>query len=213
VTASVGEELTRDYVSALGVSRETQDRLTRFAVLLRNWTKRLNLIAPSTVPDLWTRHILDSAQVFPLAPAGAGYWLDLGTGGGLPGLVCAILARDLSPDTRFGFVESDRRKCAFIATCIRDLRLDATVYPHRVEDTSAPQVHVVSARGLAPLARLFALAEPLASADTTLLFPKGARHDLEIVEAEATWRFTVTAHPSITSHDARILECHLLGRI
>ncbi len=197
----------------LGVSRETEHRLLRFADLLGHWTRRVNLVAPSTVDHLWERHILDSAQVCAIAPRTAGLWLDIGSGGGLPGLVCALVAQDILPDTRFALVESDRRKCAFLSTCAREFGLDASIHAARIEDLPPQGALIVSARALAPLTRLFALAQPHAGPAATFLFPKGVRHTTEIAEAQETWRFTATAHASITDPAARILECHLQGRI
>ncbi|MEE4118826.1 MAG: 16S rRNA (guanine(527)-N(7))-methyltransferase RsmG [Paracoccaceae bacterium] len=197
----------------LGVSRETERRLARFADLLTRWTRRVNLVAPSTVDQLWERHILDSAQLCTFAPRTSGLWLDIGSGGGLPGLVCALVAQDILPEIRFAFVESDQRKCAFLSTCTREFGLDALIHAARIEDLPSQGATVVSARALAPLTHLFALAQPHARPGATLIFPKGARHTAEIAEAQATWRFTATAHPSITEPAARILECHLQGRI
>lgn len=202
-----------DRLRELGVSRETECHLERFAELLRRWTQRVNLVAPSTVAHLWERHILDSAQLCALVPRTDGLWLDIGSGAGLPGLVCALVARDTLPETRFALVESDRRKCAFLSTCLHEFGLNATIHAARIEDLPSQDAAIVSARALAPLTRLFALAQPHAQVGATFLFPKGVRYKSEIAEAEASWRFTVTAHPSITDPDARILECHLQARI
>jgi 16S rRNA (guanine527-N7)-methyltransferase len=197
----------------LGVSRETEARLEEFADLLLKWSARVNLVAPSTHGDVWQRHLLDSAQLVPLAPPKPLHWLDLGSGGGLPGIVCAIFCAERSPGTRFTLVESDRRKAAFLATCARTLGLPATVRPERIEALPPQAADVVTARALAPLTRLFAFAAPHATAGACLLFPKGARHETEIAEARAQWRFTVERVPSITDPSARILRCRLEGGI
>ena len=213
MTTIRNEAEARARLRDIGVSRETEERLERFADLLLRWTRRVNLIAPSTTGALWSRHILDSAQLYALAPPGPGLWLDMGSGGGLPGVVCAILAGGSPcPAPRFVFVESDRRKCAFLATCVRAFDLDATVHAARIEDLPEQCATVVSSRALAPLSRLFAFAERHATAGATLLLHKGARHEEEIAEARATWRFTVEAHPSITDPAARILACRVQGR-
>jgi len=208
-----GEGETLAFVRNVSVSRETEERLRHYAALLERWTRKVNLVAPATVDALWTRHILDSAQTFTLAPPDPRLWLDLGTGGGLPGIVCAILAADLNPATRFVLVESDRRKCAFLATCRRELGLAATIHAERIERLPGQEADVISARALAPLPRLISLAAPHAAADAVCLFPKGARHAEEIAEARAHWRFTVEAHPSITDPAARILRCRIQGGI
>lgn len=195
------------------VSRETEARLEAFAELLLKWSARVNLVASSTHGDVWRRHLLDSAQLVPLAPPNPSHWLDLGSGGGLPGIVCAILCAERSPETRFTLVESDRRKAAFLATCARTLRLSATVRAERIEALPPQRADVVTARALAPLVRLFALAAPHATAGSCLLFPKGARHETEIAAARTQWRFTVERLPSITDASARILRCRLDGGI
>ncbi|RDC73783.1 16S rRNA (guanine(527)-N(7))-methyltransferase RsmG [Rhodovulum sp. 12E13] len=202
-----------DRLRTLGVSRETRRDLARFAELLRHWTRRVNLVAPSTVDHLWERHILDSAQLCVLSPRTDGLWLDIGSGAGLPGLVCALVAQDIRPETQFALVESDRRKCAFLSTCVREFGLTAKIHTARIEELPSQSATVVSARALAPLTRLIALAQPHALPGATFLFPKGARYMSEIAEAQASWRFTATAHPSITDPAARILECQLAARV
>ena len=181
--------------------------------LLRRWNNSVNLVAPSALPRVWHRHILDSAQLWPLAPRPSRLWLDVGSGGGLPGLVCALLARDFAPETRVALVESDRRKCAFLATCRRELALDVDIHPARVETLAPLGADVISARAVAPLTTLFDQLAGQATPEATLLLPKGARHATEISEARAHWRFTAELHPSITEPAARILRCHLQGRI
>ncbi len=208
-----GEGSTLAFVRSLGVSRETEERLRHYARLLERWTQKVNLVAPTTVDTLWTRHILDSAQLFALAPGKPRLWLDLGAGGGLPGLVCAILAADISPATGFVLVESDRRKCVFLATCLRELALTATILPERIEHLPGQNADVISARALAPLSQLISLAAPHAADGAVCLLPKGARYAEEIGAARHHWRFTVEVHPSITDAAARILRCHIEGGI
>ena len=203
----------RAHLRDLGVSRETEERLVCYADLLRRWTRTVNLVSASTRNDLWSRHILDSLQLWSLAPPATGLWLDIGTGGGLPGLVCAIMAAERAPHLEFVLVESDKRKCAFLATCLRELGITASLRPSRIEEIAPLAAGVISARAVAPLATLFSLSAPHASPETTLLLPKGVRHAEEIAVARARWRFTVEAHPSITDPEARILRCHLQGRI
>src|SRR4026208_1136961 len=157
-----------DFAEAFNVPRETIHRLERFADLLAHWQKRTNLVAPAAPaplpsrppPPLWSRHLADSAQLTTLAPK-ARLWLDLGTGAGFPGLVIAILKTG-TPDFRMHLVESNRKKCAFLAEVARATRAPVDIHAMRVEDLAesanrlAPDV--VSARAPAPLPRLFALA-------------------------------------------------------
>jgi 16S rRNA (guanine527-N7)-methyltransferase len=200
-------------LAELGVSRETTDRLARYVDLLQRWNDSVNLVAPGSLYRVWHRHILDSAQLWRLAPRPSRLWLDVGSGGGLPGLVCAIIARDSAPETRFALVESDRRKSAFLATCRRELALDIDIHATRVEALAPLGADILSARALAPLTTLFDRLARQVTPETTLLLPKGARHAEEIAEARAHWRFTAELHPSITDPAARILRCHLQGRI
>lgn len=213
MSAAEDEAQARAWLQARGVSRETVERLDRFATLLRHWTRRVNLVSPGTVDALWTRHILDSAQLHAAAPSEARHWLDIGSGGGLPGIVCAVLAAEVSPATRFTLVESDRRKCAFLSACVRELGLAARVEPGRIEALPPLGADVISARAVAPLDRLFSLATPHGTSNTTYLFPKGTRHAEEIDAARARWRFTVETLESITDPAARILRCRVQGAI
>lgn len=182
-----------------------------FAALVQQWSPRINLVSRASLPHLWTRHILDSAQLYTCASGGAEHWLDLGSGAGFPGLVCAILATDQQPALRVTLVESDQRKCTFLRTVARDLGLDVTIHSSRIEALPPQHADIISARALAPLPALFRLAAPHAEAGTVFLFPKGARHHEEIAEARAHWRFTVEARPSITDPSARILICRDLS--
>jgi 16S rRNA (guanine527-N7)-methyltransferase len=207
------------------VSRETDgDLLTIFdsyATLLAKWQARINLVGPATLPDLWRRHFLDSAQLVPLIPANARTLIDLGSGAGFPGLVLAILR----PDLRVVLVESDGRKAAFLAEAARVTLGTAakdrvTVLRERAERLDPAQVgareggpaDVVTARALAPLARLLELAEPCLSAGTRCLFLKGAEAAAELTEARKGWTMAATEHPSLTDPRATILELRHVSR-
>ena len=200
-----------DVLAQLNVSRETSERLTTFAGLLREWSPRINLVSRASLAQLWTRHILDSAQLLAHAPQDAAHWLDIGTGGGFPGMVCAILGAESHPSLRFTLVESDRRKCTFLRTVARETGVDLEIEAARIEALSPQAADVVSARAVAPLATLFRHAHPHLREDALLLFLKGARHEKEIDEARASWRFTVDARASITEPSARVLICRDLS--
>ena len=189
----------------LDLSRTALDRLRALEALVARWTARINLVAPSNVPDLWTRHILDSAQLWPLAP-GARTWADLGSGGGFPGLVIAALAADTGTP-RVTLIESDARKCAFLRTAIRELALPATVLDQRAEATPPQQADVVSARALAPLPTLLPLVARHLAPGGTALLPKGQGVQAEIDAAHAQgWRFDAEEIPSATDPSGRILR-------
>ncbi|MEX0808804.1 MAG: 16S rRNA (guanine(527)-N(7))-methyltransferase RsmG [Dongiaceae bacterium] len=204
------------------VSRETDgDFLTildSYATLLAKWQARINLVGPATLPDLWRRHFLDSAQLLPLIPAplpdgGATTLVDLGSGAGFPGLVLAILR----PDLVVTLIESDGRKATFLAEAARATLGPAakdrvTVLRARAESLDPIPADLVTARALAPLARLLALAEPWLSAETLCLFPKGADAAAELTEAHKGWTMTLAEHPSLTDPRATILEIRHASR-
>jgi 16S rRNA (guanine527-N7)-methyltransferase len=201
------------FAAATGVSRETLERLRRYAALLEKWTPVINLVARSTLPRLWTRHFLDSAQLLDHAPDGARIWADLGAGGGFPGLVVAILAAESRPALRVTLVESDARKSAFLLTAAREIGVDVRVETARAEELAPLGADVVSARALAPLHRLLPLAERHLAPGGVCLFPKGAAHEQEIAEALASWRFEVQKLPSRTDPAAVILKIGGLARV
>lgn len=202
-------------LTGLDVSRETIDRLERYGKLLTSWTAKINLISRNTVDDLWTRHILDSAQLFRLTPPGAGTWLDLGSGAGLPGLIIAALAREAAPQLSVDLVEADARKAAFLQAARRTLELDARltrIHACRIEDLPHQAFDVISARALAPLERLLPLIEPFKGPNTRIILPKGVRLDSELTLAERDWHIGAERWPSLTDPDASILVISHLER-
>ena len=188
------------------VPRETLERLERYHDLLLRWTRRINLIAPSTQEAIWSRHILDSLQLWEHVPGVAGAWADLGSGGGLPGLVVAIVAKEQRPELAVTLIESDRRKAAFLTHCIGELGLPARVLAQRVENAALPPQDVVSARALAPLKQLIALSQPLRHARTVLLFPKGRTAVSELTEARRNWHIDCEIVPSRVEGEGAILK-------
>ncbi len=197
-----------DFAEVFKVPRETIHRLARYAELLAHWQARTNLVAPSTLPTLWSRHFADSAQLCALAPE-ARLWLDLGSGAGFPGLVIAILQTG-TPDFRMHLVESNRKKCAFLAEVARATKAPVDIHAMRVEDLadSAESLvpDVVSARALAPLPRLFGLAAPFLAGGTRGLFLKGREAEAEVEAAEQDWEFTSRLVPSLTAANSHIVE-------
>jgi len=197
----------------VNVSRETEARLETFRDLLVHWTTRINLVSRTTLDDIWHRHILDSAQLLRRAPDGWGRWADLGTGGGLPGVVIAILARELAGPREIVLVESDARKAAFLRTALREVDAEATVLNQRIEATAPLAADVVSARALAPLPRLLGLAAPHLADGGIALFPKGRNADAELQEALDCWTFACEKIPSDTDPEAVILKIGDLKRV
>lgn len=188
-----------------GVSRETEARLEAFVGELLRWNRAINLIAPASPAEVWDRHILDSAQLWPLRTENITHWMDLGSGGGLPGIVLAILAREDEPELRFTLVESDGRKAAFLSECIRRFELNAVVLSVRIEAMGGQTADIVSARALAPLDRLLELAEGLVAPRGILIVPKGRRVTSELTKAQQYWSIEFEAVSSRTDPEAKTL--------
>ena len=194
------------------VSRETFEDLKAFESIFRKWAARINLVAPSTLADTWRRHILDSAQLARIRPD-ALHWLDLGSGGGFPGAVIAILLKE-RPGASIDLVESSGKKAAFLRTSMAQLAAPARVHAERIEEVpgrvGVPDV--LTARALAPLSKLLTLAEPWLSAGTCGLFHKGREYSTEIKESSADWDYDLVNHKSLIDADSVILEVSKLRR-
>lgn len=188
------------------------DRLHAFNALIQKWSSAINLIAPATLPDIWARHILDSAQLLPLAPHRISHWADLGSGAGLPGMVIAILASDSTHPPKITLIESDLRKAAFLKTCQRELSLDVNVIAQRIEMAEPLHADVVSARALAPLSRLLSLVQRHLAPDGTALLPKGQAAQSEIDDARKSWHFDLHTHTSHTNAASTILRLERITR-
>lgn len=184
------------------VSRGTA-ALQDYAALLRKWNPAINLIAPSTVADIETRHIADSAQLADLSAAASGPWVDIGSGGGLPGVVMAALR----PDLPVTLIESDKRKCSFLRTCARELQLqNLSVVNMRIEQAPASRAANLSARALAPMPLLMSYVVRHLDPSGTAWLMKGRNWQSEVDEARKDWHFDLVAHPSLTDPEAVILE-------
>ncbi len=186
----------------LCVSRETRRRLQRHLELLAKWNPAINLVAPASLASARRRHLKDSAQLLPLAPASWSRWVDLGSGAGFPGLTVAILCLEKA----ITLIESDRRKAEFLRQAASNLGVRPQVLDRRIEDVDLMPPDVLSARALAPLPRLLFLARPLTAPHTVCLFPKGAGWRDEIRVARQSWRFSCEAIPSRTDPEAAVLR-------
>lgn len=186
----------------MSVSRETE-QLAVYAGLLRKWNPAINLIAPSTLESIETRHISDCLQLAEVSRLAQGRWVDLGSGGGFPGIVVAVLR----PDLVITMVESDQRKAAFLRNTIRALSLDnAQVLCSRIEQIELLQAGNVSARALAPLPSLMSYVHRHLDPAGKAWLMKGRNWESEIADARKQWTFQVKAHPSTTEPAAAILE-------
>lgn len=181
------------FLKDTGVSRETLARLAAYADLLSLWNKKINLVGKSTEPELWQRHMLDSAQLFPLISSQARTLLDVGSGAGFPGLVLAIMG---VPEVHL--VESDQRKCAFLREAARITQTPATIHAKRFEDMAAFKADVITARALAPLVDLLAWSERFIAKNTHCIFLKGQNVEVELTDAYKRWRITADQRPSRT---------------
>ncbi|ARW17460.1 16S rRNA (guanine(527)-N(7))-methyltransferase RsmG [Komagataeibacter europaeus] len=190
------------------VSRETHDRLERYADILLRWNQRINLVSPHDLPHLWSRHIADSLQLARLIPSGPTSLVDMGSGGGFPGLVIAC-----ATDARVTLIESDQRKAAFLREAARVAGVQVRVCAQRLEVADVPPAQVVTARALAPLSRLLEWGTRFLQPDGFCLFLKGRNAEDELTTASADWHMATTRIPSRTNADGVILELSDIRRV
>jgi 16S rRNA (guanine527-N7)-methyltransferase len=188
----------------LNVSRETFLRLKEYEKLLFKWNAKINLVSKSTLDNFWNRHVLDSAQFLSSVGEKAGKWVDLGSGGGLPGLVVAILSDEIEPVNKLFLVEADVRKAVFLKTVCRELGLKVEVYNNRIEELPPMSANIVSARALAPLKTLCLYAKNNLEKDGEAVFAKGENWKAELVEAQKKWIFSYEAVKS-TLHEGSVV--------
>lgn len=195
------------------VSRETFGRLKILVARIEEWQKKTNLIAPSTLNDIWNRHIADSLQCIRLKPE-ARSWVDIGSGGGFPGLVIAAMMADYE-DSSVHLVESIQKKCSFLRQVNRQMEATAQVHCARIEEigNQLPQPEVVTARALAALPVLLELASPWLLNGATALFHKGREFEAELADCDGLWEFDLINHQSVISTDSVILEIRNLKQI
>ncbi|WP_410051285.1 16S rRNA (guanine(527)-N(7))-methyltransferase RsmG [Bradyrhizobium sp. SZCCHNR1051] len=195
------------------VSRETEQRLDRYIALLLEWQAKTNLVAPSTLPHLWTRHIADSLQLLDLAPD-ARIWVDLGSGGGFPGVVLACALAD-RPDAQIHLVERNAKKAAFLREAIRVTGAPGIVHLSEIGDIVekwSGRVDCVTARALAPLHQLIGFAEPLVKKGAKALFLKGQDVEAELTESTKYWKIESKLHSSRTGGQGWIVAIDCIER-
>lgn len=182
------------------------DAFRRYAALLVEWQSRMNLVGSATLPNLWSRHFRDSAQLVPLASGPPGrIWLDLGSGAGFPGLVAALLT-----DAGVHLVESTTKKCNFLQAVADACNItNLTIHNARIESLTPFPAAIITTRAFAPLTRIFDSARKFSTPKTLWLLPKGARHEDEINQAKQYFDFDFELVRSRTSLDARILVAKL----
>ncbi|MEN3975333.1 16S rRNA (guanine(527)-N(7))-methyltransferase RsmG [Emcibacter sp. SYSU 3D8] len=195
---------------ATHVSRETLDKLGAYAALLEKWQRSINLVSTATLPDLWRRHFLDSAQLAPLIRAAHGRprCADLGAGGGFPGMVLAIMGVGT-----WTLIDSDRRKLTFLQEAARVTGVSVKLVPSRLEAVEGTIVDIITARALAPLDRLLGYAAPLLAADGRAFFLKGRDAEAEMAAARKHWTFRAETFPSVTDDEAKIIQIQEVARV
>ncbi|NFV81637.1 16S rRNA (guanine(527)-N(7))-methyltransferase RsmG [Magnetospirillum aberrantis] len=190
-----------EFQAKTAVSRETMERLRAYAEVLVKWQARINLVGPDTIPNLWQRHFLDSAQVFPILPPNIHRLVDMGCGAGFPGLVLAIMG---VPEVHL--IESDQRKCAFLREAARVTGTSVTIHNGRIEQVAPVAADLVTARALAPLEKLLDWAERHLLPEGHCVFLKGRGVEDELTVAAKEWNITCERFPSLTDPSATILH-------
>lgn len=191
----------QDFRAATNVSRETLARCEAYVELLKDWNTRMNLVARSTIDDVWHRHMLDSAQIFPLLPKGAKVLVDMGSGAGFPGVVMALMG---IPEVHL--IESTGKKTSFLHAVAEKTGLPLKIHNERIEKLERIKADVVTARALAPLDKLIGYAQRFAGPETTHIFLKGQHVGDELTNAHKIWKMTVDQRPSITDPRGSVLS-------
>ena len=193
-------DLDSDFAK-LNVSRETSRRLCAYVTLLEQWNRAINLVSAGSIQDVWRRHILDSAQLCASLPANAMTIVDLGSGGGLPGIVLACLT-----EAHVHMIEADRRKAIFLSESIRVLDLNATIHRARIDRGPEISADIITARALAPVTKLLDYSMRFCAPTTQCLFLKSQDVACELTEATKHWRFEATQTPSVSDRRGIVLR-------
>ena len=193
------------FLDACAVPHETIHRLKTYQEMLTSWNAKFNLVAESTLPQIWTRHFLDSAQLMPFITETALTLADMGAGAGFPGLVLAIMAQDLKRPLHVYSIESTGKKADFLQAVVDELKLNVTVRRERIEDIRDLKADIITARALKALPEGLKYANYLMHKDTICLFLKGKNATEELTQAQKYWTFGLEIHPSCTDDSGKIL--------
>lgn len=193
------------------VSRETIEALEHYQEMVKKWSTKINLVSKSSIDDLWARHIEDSAQIFD-ASLVFSHWVDLGSGGGFPGIVVSIMASEAKTGACFTLIESDQRKATFLKSVVRELGLNVSVISERIEVIPRLEADVVSARALSPLVTLLGLVDRHLKADGLALLMKGEMWRSEHAKAMEEWSYQLDAIKSESDPKAAVLAIRELRR-
>ncbi len=208
-----GEVILSELSRIYPVSRETFRRFEILVERVEEWQKKTNLVAPSTLNEIWNRHIADSLQCLSIKPD-ARSWVDIGSGGGFPGLVIAAVMADRENST-VDLVESIQKKCSFLRQVNRQMSGRAKIHCDRIENARnlIPTPEIVTARALAALPMLLELSSPWLLNGATALFHKGREYEAELADCDGLWTFDLVNHESVISSDSVILEIRNLKQL
>ena len=195
-----------DLMSVCTVSRETIDRLEVYAGLLEKWNSTINLVSKNTINQMWKRHFLDSAQLWPHIPSETKTLVDIGSGAGFAGLVLAIIGMEKSPNMKFTLIESDSRKCAFMRNVSREINLDVQIITKRIEEVTDIKADVITARALATVSQLLEYSKNILKDTGVCLFLKGNACCDELKIAKESWVFLSSQSESITHATGCVLR-------
>ena len=198
---------------AFNVSRETMEKFDAYEVLIRKWNRSINLVSRTTLDQVWSRHFHDSASAYDLAKINQGNWVDLGSGGGFPGAVIAIMAHGAGSPIQVTCIESDIRKCEFLRSLARTLNIKLNVLSRRIEDAPPQAANILSARALTSLSNLLGFAERHLAPDGHAIFLKGVTWQSELDEALESWRFSYEKQASQTHPDSVVLRIGEIERV
>lgn len=195
------------------VSRETFDRLKLYQDLLMEWQTRFNLVSKNSLEDAWSRHFIDSVQLFRYIPSSAKRLLDFGSGAGFPGLVLAVVAKEKTPYLKVGLVESILKKTLYLKEVATRLELSVDIINDRIEKITFPKVDVITSRAMTSLDGLLGYAYRFCKTETVCIFPKGKKYAQELAEAHKNWKFKCRIEPSDISEEGKILIISNLHKI
>ena len=207
-------ELAKHKITQLcTVSDNTIKRLEDYACLLEDWNPKINLVSKTTIPDMWERHFLDSAQVWPLIPKGTNHLVDIGSGAGFAGLVLAVISAEKTPDMKVTLIESDTRKCAFMRSAARAMGITVEIITKRIESIENINADVLTARALASVSDLLGHSSQILSSDGVCLFLKGEACGIELEQARDSWNFDAELTPSVTHPSGVIAKLSGIKRV
>lgn len=199
-------------VRGQSLTAETCERLETFEAMLARWSPRINLVSRSTLADIRQRHVLDSVQLYDYVPENTQKFADFGSGGGLPGIIMAILSTQFEPRAQHILVESDQRKATFLREAARSCSVNVKVISDRIETVAPLGAEVVTARALAALPLLFSWISPHMAPSAVAVLPKGEAYQSEVDAALEKWQFDLAVHQSVTEPLARVLCVTALSR-